>query len=360
MTEAPQLWMRRETRPHEQRAPITPEDAGRLVAAGVAVTVEECPQRVFPLSAYVAAGCRPAAPDTWTGAPRDTVVVGLKELPDGPSELVHRHVMFGHAYKGQPGAARLLDRFAAGGGVLLDLEELTDDLGRRLAAFGYWAGYVGAALAILHARGALTSAPSPTTRAALDASLEQGAGGTELRAVVLGALGRCGRGACDALTVAGVGPTRWDLAETRDLDRPALLAHDLLVNAVLSTVPAIPFLTPGDLDAPHRRLTTVCDVTCDVGSECNMLPIYDAVTTWEQPVRRLAGTPPLDLIALDNLPSLLPEEASTDFSAALLPQLLALVHGPGDPASPWGRCAARFHTALVKDIDRTSKGIGRD
>ena len=38
-----------------------------------------------------------------------------------------------------------------GGGALLDLEYLTDDHGRRLAAFGYWAGYVGAALAVLHA-----------------------------------------------------------------------------------------------------------------------------------------------------------------------------------------------------------------
>ncbi|MFD4030698.1 saccharopine dehydrogenase [Streptomyces sp. NPDC058637] len=360
MTDAPQLWMRRETRPHERRAPITPEDARRLVAAGVPVTVEDCPQRVFPLSAYLAAGCRPAAPDAWTGAPRDAVVVGLKELPDGPDGLVHRHVMFGHAYKGQPGAARLLDRFAAGGGVLLDLEELTDDLGRRLAAFGYWAGYAGTALAVLCARGGITSPPVPTTRAALDASLERSPGDPELRALVLGALGRCGRGACDALTAAGLDPVRWDMAETRDLDRPALLAHDLLVNAVLSTVPATPFLTPRDLDTPHRRLTTVCDVTCDVGSECNMLPIYDAVTTWEQPVRRLLDTPPLDLIALDNLPSLLPEEASTDFSAALLPQLLALAHGRNDPASPWGRCAARFHTALLTDIDRTSERTGRE
>ena len=34
--------------------------------------------------------------------------------------------------------------FRAGGGALYDLEYLTDDTGRRLAAFGYWAGYAGA------------------------------------------------------------------------------------------------------------------------------------------------------------------------------------------------------------------------
>ncbi|MFJ2440513.1 saccharopine dehydrogenase [Streptomyces sp. NPDC087658] len=347
MTDAPPLWIRHEIRASERRAPITPEDTRRLVAAGVPVTVEDSPQRVFPLSSYVAAGCRTAEPGTWTGAPHETVVVGLKELPAEPAELVHRHIMFGHAYKGQPGAARLLERFAAGGGALLDLEALTDARGRRLAAFGYWAGYVGAALAVLHARGRLVPPPAPTTKSALDATLARRASDPAISALVTGALGRCGRGARDALlTATGTAPVCWDLPETRDLDRRALLGHDLLVNAVHSTVPATPFLTPGDLDAPYRRLTTICDVTCDVGSECNMLPIYDTVTTWEQPVHRLRAAPGLDLIALDNLPSLLPEEASRGFSADLLPHLLDLAPGLADPASVWGRCLDRFHAVL--------------
>ena len=59
--------------------------------------------------------------------------------------------------------------------------------------------------------------------------------------MVIGALGRCGTGARDALTAAGCDITAWDVAETRMLDRPRLLEHDLLVNAVLSTadVPGI-------------------------------------------------------------------------------------------------------------------------
>ncbi len=359
MTDVPSLWMRHEIRAGERRAPLVPQDARRLVAAGVPLTVEDSPQRVFPLSAYVAAGCRPAAAHAWTAAPRDTVVLGLKELPPEPAGLVHRHIMFGHAYKGQPGGARLLERFAAGGGALLDLEELTDARGRRLAAFGYWAGYAGAALAVLHARGRLPSPLAPTTRNALDAALARQAGDPALGAVVLGALGRCGRGARDALAAAGIDPACWDLPETRRLDRRALLGHDLLVNAVLSTVPATPFLLPRDLDAPHRRLSLVCDVTCDVGSECNMLPVYDRVTDWEHPVRRLRQAPPLDLIAIDNLPSLLPEEASTAFSAALLPQLLALAAGLADPASPWQRCLDRFHAACRASAGRTTGEAGR-
>ena len=51
--------------------------------------------------------------------------------------------MFGHAYKGQHSGRALLQRFKAGGGTLYDLEYLVDEDGRRVAAFGYWAGYAG-------------------------------------------------------------------------------------------------------------------------------------------------------------------------------------------------------------------------
>jgi saccharopine dehydrogenase (NAD+, L-lysine-forming) len=331
MPDVPRLWMRHETRASERRAPLVPEHAARLVSQGVQITVEESPQRAFPLDDYVRAGCRTAPTGSWVDAPGDHHILGLKELPARPDALSHRHIFFGHAYKGQSGAGQLLSRFAAGGGALLDLEYLTDDAGRRLAAFGYWAGYVGAALAVLHRRGELHAPLSTLERAELDDRLRRGAdGGGD--ALVIGALGRSGRGACDALETAGISPVRWDVAETRVLDREALLGHDLLVNTVLVNRPVPPFLTPEDLDAPGRRIRVVVDVTCDVTSECNVLPVYDATTTWERPVLRLReGDHPVDLIAIDNLPSLLPVEASHAFSAELHPHLQDL---NGDD-SPW-------------------------
>lgn len=335
-----ELWMRSEVRATERRAPITPADAASLVREGFAVTIERSAQRVHPIEDYAAAGCSVAEEGSWVDAPEDAVVVGLKELPEDPPALRHRHVFFGHAYKQQEGAERLLRRFDAGGGVLLDLEYLTDDSGRRLAAFGYWAGYVGAALAVLHQRKALETPLRPTSVPELDSLL---ADGDPVSAVVVGALGRCGRGADRALTAAGITPTRWDLAETRDLDRPALLRHEVMVNAVLTSSPVSPFLRPADLDEPGRALRTVCDVTCDVGSPFNVLPIYDSTTSWEQPARALRDEPPLDLIAIDNLPSLVPLEATDAFSADLLPLLLDLPRS----TSPWQRCELLFHDTVT-------------
>ena len=51
-------------------------------------------------------GCTMVETGSWkTAAPKDAFIVGLKELPENDtSPLVHRHIFFGHAYKGQAGA----------------------------------------------------------------------------------------------------------------------------------------------------------------------------------------------------------------------------------------------------------------
>ncbi|MGV1005267.1 MAG: saccharopine dehydrogenase [Candidatus Nanopelagicales bacterium] len=349
MTEQTWIWLRAEDRATEQRAPLVPADAAKLVAAGVRLTVEESPNRVFPSAEYVAAGAAIAPAGSWHQAPAEVYILGIKELPPDPDTLSHRHIYFGHAYKGQQGAPTLLARFAAGGGQLLDIEYLVDEHGRRRVAFGYWAGYVGAALGVLALRGNLQTPLAPLRRAELDAALRQPSR-TAARldhALVIGAAGRSGTGARDALACAGVPTTGWRLADTRALDRAALLANDLLVNAVLVTAAQEPFLTWEDTATPARRLAMISDVTCDVTSELNVLPINTAITTWQQPVRRLVdsagGNPPLDVIAIDNLPSLVPFEASVAFSADLLPLLLEL----GPDAAAWQRAADRFATAVA-------------
>ncbi len=347
------LWLRHEVRSTERRTPVVPADARRLIGSGVRLTVEDSPQRVFPAEEYEAVGARIAPAGSWVSAPDDAVILGLKELPDEPPRLTHRHIFFGHAYKRQPGAADLLRRFTAGGGALLDLEYLVDDQGRRLAAFGYWAGYLGAALAVLRERDRLTAPLRPTDKDELDALLRPAPGDAEFTALVVGALGRSGRGARAAFATAGVEPTGWDLAETRDLDRRALLDHDVLVNCVLATTPVPPFVRPTDLADPARRLRTVSDVTCDVGSPLNVLPVYDRTTEWTDPVRRLTEEPPLDLIAIDNLPSLLPRESATDFSRDLLPALLDF------DGAPWDRCLERFHQACSEQLGAEEGASGR-
>lgn len=342
MTAELTLWLRAESRTDERRTPLVPEDVAKLVTGGIEVVVEKSAHRVFPDAEYAAVGARLADTGSWPDAPEAAVVLGLKELPAEPYPLRHRHVFFGHAYKDQPGARLLLDRFAAGGGALLDLEYLTDDSGRRLAAFGYWAGYVGAALAVLQHAGTLDPPLRPGSREELDRRLAEVAAG-QPRTLVLGALGRSGTGARDALETAGVPVTGWDVAETRQLDRAAMLDHQVLVNTVLTTQPTRPYLTVEDLAEPHR-LSVLCDVTNDVGSPYNLFPLYTETTSWQEPVLQVPGTD-LALIAIDNLPSLLPREASTSFSA----ELVDPVAGLRTDSAPWRRCLALFREHVAAD-----------
>ncbi|WP_224274128.1 saccharopine dehydrogenase [Nocardioides lacusdianchii] len=345
------VWIRSESRDTERRTPIVPADIPQLIGAGFEVTVEESPQRTFAIEEYAAAGASVATEGSWVDAPEHAYVLGIKELPDGPESLRHRHIYFAHAFKGQEDARRTLERFSRGGGRLFDIEYLTDDDGRRVVAFGYWAGYVGAALGVLHLAGGLAAPLAPMAKHELDAELEQAgkAGADELLALVTGARGRSGRGAQHALRTAGMPVTSWDREETRDLHKQALLGHDLLVNCVVTHTPTTPFVEQSDLDH-ERRLRVLADVTCDVTGPTNMLPVNTRTTSWQEPVRRLHdGTGehsvPLDVIAIDNLPSLLPREASEGFSADLTPHLLGLA-GEGAPSGAWRAAGRAFDDAI--------------
>jgi len=341
------LWIRAESRPNERRVGATPEGVGALLAAGLRVTVEDSPTRIIPVSAFAEVGADIAPEGSWPEAPSDAIIFGLKELPDDGRPLTHRHIMFGHAYKGQPDGARLLAQFMAGGGALLDLEYLVDDAGRRVAAFGYWAGYAGAAVSLLAWAAQRQGQVCPPVTTWEDATALQGdiraamdaAGGETPRALVIGALGRVGSGAralCDQMSVP---VTPWDMAETAHGGPfPEVLAHDLFFNCILAT-PGVPVFVPATAPEMPRALRVIGDIACDPTSAFNPVPVYSAATNWEAPVTRVANDPILDVMAIDNLPSLLPRESSEDFADQLLPHLLRL---PQTNDGVWTRAHAQF------------------
>ncbi len=134
------IWLRSETKDHERRTPLTPIGAQQLIQDGHIVTVEKCNDRIIKDSDYQNVGCQLVDALSWKTAPKETIILGLKELPENESDpLIHKHIFFGHAFKGQAGATELLKRFKSGGGSLYDLEYLIDENQRRVAAFGFWA-----------------------------------------------------------------------------------------------------------------------------------------------------------------------------------------------------------------------------
>jgi saccharopine dehydrogenase (NAD+, L-lysine-forming) len=320
--------------------------------AGINVTVEESSVRAIPIDGYKATGCAIAPENSWLNAPRDAIIFGLKELPEDGTPLVHRHIMFGHAYKGQPAGQVLLKRFKAGGGTLYDIEYLVNEQGRRVAAVGDWAGFAGAAVSLkcwaAQQNGGIAGPVNRyLDRTALIDSLKAEMGsGTRPRAIIIGALGRVGTGAADLCAALGVETTKWDMAETASGGPfPEILAHEIFLNCILAR-PGCPVFVPASAKAAPRKLTVIGDIACDPTSDFSPIKVYDRVTDWDQPALRAAENPPLDVMAIDNLPSLLPVESSEDFAAQLLPSLLVL--GNLDQGV-WGRAKADFdrHTAAL-------------
>lgn len=346
------LWVRAEQRPNEERVGLTPDGAAALVKAGLRVTVEESSVRAIPIDGYRAAGCEIAAENLWPEAPADAIIFGLKELPEDGTPLTHRHIMFGHAYKGQPAGRKLLKRFKAGGGTLYDLEYLVNEDGRRVAAFGYWAGFAGAAVALkcwaAQQRGGIAGPVAKYPgKAALIADLNAELDGmTRPRAIVIGALGRVGTGAADLCAQMDVAVTKWDMAETASGGPfPEVLQHEIFLNCILAR-PGCPVFVPASAKTDPRKLTVIGDIACDPTSDFSPIKVYDRATDWDAPVLRVHDAPPLDVTAIDNLPSLLPVESSQDYAAQLLPSLLTLTDLS---AGVWARAKTDYdrHSATL-------------
>jgi saccharopine dehydrogenase (NAD+, L-lysine-forming) len=287
--------------------------------------------------------------------------------PADPSEpLPHEHIQFAHCYKQQGGWNDVLRRFAKGKGTLYDLEFLEDPVTkRRVAAFGFHAGFAGAAAGALAyaaqkedgGKGVLKGLkPYPNEDAMVAevrASLEKAGGAENVRVLVIGALGRCGSGAVDLFRKAGLKEEnilKWDMAETaKGGPFQEILDVDIFVNCIYLSQPIPKFVTRESMNAagPERRLAVVVDVSCDTTNPHNPIPIYDINTTFPEPTVEVGG---LDkrctVISIDHLPTLLPREASEQFSTDLLPHLLTFPHRATEPV--WTNAEKLFRTKLAE------------
>lgn len=291
------------------------------------------------------------------------IAITLTDVSAVPLE--HTHVQFAHCYKGQAGWENVLSRFPRGGGTLLDLEFLTDDRGRRVAAFGYHAGFAGAALALENWAWQLThpaSEPFPSVSSYpneeallvdVRKAVEDGKAkaGKAPRVLVIGALGRCGSGAVDLCLKAGV-PTenvlKWDMAETaKGGPFPEIVESDIFINCIYLTSKIPNFVDMKSLDTPNRKLSVICDVSADTTNPNNPIPVYTVATTFKEPTVpvEVKGEPRLSVISIDHLPSLLPRESSEAFSKDLLPSLLHLNEWRTTPV--WAKAEKLFQEKVA-------------
>ncbi|RYP62247.1 hypothetical protein DL770_009623 [Monosporascus sp. CRB-9-2] len=169
--------------------------------------------------------------------------------------------------------------------------------------------------------------------------------------MVIGALGRCGKGAVDFCSAAGLpqeSVLKWDMAETASGGPfPECRLSDLLINCVYLGPHRIPpFATHEYLSAPGRRLRVICDPR----SENNPIPVYSGYSSFENPTTATSpkiDSPELRVTAIDHLPTLVARESSEEYSSLLLPSLLTLDRR--DREGVWKR-AEQTYRGRVKEL----------
>lgn len=351
--------------PPDARAPLTPEQVASLRERGLDVVVQPSAGRTFTDEEYARLGV-PVVEDI-----RDReLLLGIKEVPIDQLIPDKTYCFFAHVAKEQPHNQKLMHALLAKGITLIDYEYLTGPKGKRLIAFGYWAGMVGAHNAVwAYARrtGAfelprLNSLYDYAAAKAVYATLEL----PPLRVVVTGT-GRVGKGAARVLEDLGfdkVSPRDFLNGEGRTVftqlhvcdyarhpdgkpfDKHHFYAHgeaylsafapyagvaDIFINGIFWDGKAPAFFTAEEMNGPDFNIQVIGDITCDIAPAASVPSTLYASTIAEpvfgyDPVTALATEPygegVVDVMSIDNLPSELPRDASAAFGATFIKKIL--------------------------------------
>lgn len=357
--------------PPDSRVPLTPQQCHQIIREyPVEIRVQSAAGRCFSDREYRA--LRIPVEDEVVAA---DVLMGVKEVPIEMLVPHKTYFFFSHTIKKQAYNRDLLRAVLDKQITLIDYEALTDAQGKRLIAFGRFAGMVGAHNALFtysRRTGAFSLKQMKDYR---DYAAAQAAY-TELRLpplkIVLTGTGRVGSGAAQVLRDMGIRQvTPEDFLEQtydeavftqlrvahyvrRPDDQPFVsadfyrspaefesafepFAHraDIMINGIYWDNRAPQFFSRDDMTSEAFAIQVIADITCDIApvssipstlrasTIANPIFGYDPQTGREVPPHQ---TGVIDMMTIDNLPNELPRDASEAFGEQfmrhILPELL--------------------------------------
>jgi alanine dehydrogenase len=370
--EAMKVGILRETRRwKDRRVAITPETAARIQAAypEVELFVQHSEVRVHPDKEYRELGI-PVVDDV----SHCDVLIGVKEVEPSTMAEGKTYVMFAHVAKkqayNQPFFVAMADKKIS----LIDYEYLTDTNGVRVVAFGFWAGVVGAYYAFkgIAKRFLKHDIPGPDEcrdMQDLHHQLRQFEM-PPLKIVVTGG-GRVAAGALEIICgkgIAEVSPRDFlehdyghavftrldpeDYVEKKDGTfnlqefyhnpsgyvskfHPYLAVADVFIACHFWDSKSPVFFTADDLKKPDFGISLIADISCDLDGPIPTTirtssiedPFYDINPhdLSEQPAYSDAKN--VTVMAVDNLPTALPLDASRTFARDLYDKVFPSLFG---------------------------------
>ncbi|MFM1884073.1 MAG: hypothetical protein RL168_257 [Bacteroidota bacterium] len=373
--------------PPDRRAVLNPAQCAELIALGHSVYVEPSPIRCYADADYAAVGCT-----LTSNLESCDVLLGVKEVPVDQLHPGATHFFFSHTYKEQPYNRGLLKACLQKNVRLIDWELLKKD-GQRLIGFGFYAGLVGAyealrGFALQEGHPELPAAATLGWVEALKSNLHAHPKGPWR--IVLTGKGRVALGAQEMLLAGGfqeVSPeaflsekqthhptftvldcehyvTRKDGGHFEKQDFyahpeayrssffPFACAADIYLPCHYWAENSPVFFTAQEAQNPAFSLKFIGDISCDIAGPIPSTvrpsimadPFYawDAATGAEVAL----GTPgSIGVLAVDNLPSAVPGDATTGFGAQFLESILPALTG-GDTAGILDRATETWKGTL--------------
>jgi alanine dehydrogenase len=354
--------------PTDARVPLAPWQCAALKADyGIDVVVQRSSIRCFADKEYAESGI-----ELVDDVKDCNLLMGVKEVP--VEELLHEktYLFFSHTVKKQPQNRKLLQSVLQRGIRLIDYELLKDDRGCRLIAFGHFAGMVGA-------HNGLWTFGQRTGQFKLKRMKDFHDYKQALKDyrdlqlprlhVVLTGTGRVGMGARQVLHDMGiteVSPSDFLLeeefrvpvftqlssehyAKRKDglpFDRqffyknpklfesafePYFRKADIMINGIFWDSCSPAFFAREDMTRPDFNIKVIADITCDI-APASSVPSTVRPSSIQNPVygydpRIGEEVPPfsshaVDVMAIDNLPSELPRDASEAFGNQFIAHIL--------------------------------------
>jgi saccharopine dehydrogenase (NAD+, L-lysine-forming) len=354
--------------PPDARVPLTPEQCASVKQKWpVELVIQPSPVRCFKDEEYQQAGI------TLQEDLSDCdILLGVKEVPVDKLIPEKTYLFFSHTIKKQAYNRNLLRAVLAQKIRLIDYEVLTDELGDRLIAFGFYAGVVGAHNGVW-AYGKKTGLfELPRMCDSHDykevKAVYQQVKWPPMRVVLTGG-GRVAAGALRSLHDMGFhavsprdflhkeypypvftqlfaqdyvqhksGPAIFNKAhfyqhgnEYISTFAPYYRCADIFMNGIFYDPKAPTFFTLEEMKNPDFRIKVIADITCDIApvtsvpSTLRPSKIADPVYGFD-PIQQCETSAFLpncvDVMAIDNLPSELPRDASGFFGKQLIDNVL--------------------------------------
>jgi saccharopine dehydrogenase (NAD+, L-lysine-forming) len=330
------IYIRKEFINNEFRSPLIPNHVKLLILNGFTVYIQNCDNRIYKNKEYYKNGAIITNEEWYSSLFKRAIIIGIKELRNLDKLLNSTHMYFSHSYKNQSNSKYILDSFKNSNSKLYDFEYVLDDNKKRIIAFGYYSGIVGTILGLKQYYNKINKLEDISNLKHWKSYNEminfvKDSIITNCKIAVIGSNGRCGTGVKKMLDEFNLKYIEID----RNYDTTKLIEFDLIYNCILldQNYNKVWF----DKTTIFEKDTVIIDISSDYDKLNNPIKIYNKATTWENPIYKYNEF--VDIISIDNLPSILPKESSDFFSNKLV-ELLLEFHS--DKNNYWKNCLNIF------------------